>query len=165
MRFSFRAKISPVPQTHSKTFFLQQANFIVNSTLEEEYSQQAIAKAGTVGYAAVTRLQIITIADFIVRGRETWLFACVSLFQAVGLAIASLQTYRSGKFSRYWAHLGVFLSCIGVLHFFIDLGREIQWREFGFCFEMLTFSSSFRCLTIRCNNRRLFYWCHGLCNY
>lgn len=105
------------------------ANFIVNSTIEEEYSQEAIAKAGTIGYATVTRLQIITIADFIARGRDTWLFACVSLFQAVGLGIASLQTYRTGKFSRYWAHLGTFLACVGVLHFFIDLGREISWRE------------------------------------
>lgn len=107
------------------------ANFIVNSTIEEAYSQEAIAKAGTIGYATVTRLQIITIADFIVRGRETWLFACVSLFQAVGLGIASLQTYRTGKFSRYWAHLGTFLACVGVLHFFIDLGREISWRGFS----------------------------------
>lgn len=97
---------------------------VVNSTYEEAAYQ--------LNEKQVYRIQVIAISSFLVRSRELWLFGCTALFQAVGFFVASIQTYRTGKFNRYWAHLGMIMAFLGVLHFFADLGRDISWEGFSY---------------------------------
>lgn len=106
------------------------ASQVVNATFEETQFQTHPNQ--------LFRVQVIAMASFIVRSRELWLFACVSLFQSVGFFVASVQAYRTGKLNRWWAHLGMCLAFLGVIHFLADLGRDVAWVGFSYTAFFIT---------------------------
>jgi len=72
-------------------------------------------------------LKALTLAYFVQRGSNTWLFALDELLIGIALLTIACLTYTVGQLPRWMAHLTVVAGALGIINFFLELARFGSW--------------------------------------
>ena len=73
-------------------------------------------------------LKALTVAYFVQRGSNTWLFALDELLIGIALLTIACLTYSVGQLPRWMAHLTVVTGALGIINFFLELSRFGSWN-------------------------------------
>lgn len=73
------------------------------------------------------QVQTLALSSFIATAQNIWLFAMDFLLEAIGMLCAAHLVYQHGIMPKGWAHLAVFGGFLGILSFFMEIGRFGSW--------------------------------------
>ncbi len=72
-------------------------------------------------------LRALTLAYFVQRGSNTWLFALDELLIGIALLTIATLIYKMVQLPRWMAHVTVVTGVLGIINFFLELARFGSW--------------------------------------